>query len=153
MLKCLVPNVSVLGIVLLDSVVIISMLYSKLLEYRVLCTCAFILTISVFCGLLAIEYTVSYTVQAFSCSLYCCYDNPPPPPPQLSLPGKPLPPHLRVQVMSLRGDADLFLSQHCTAPSQSRYTWCEQSVGVSQVVLSASGEDGYDVNKVGVVYI
>ena len=71
----------------------------------------------------------------------------PPPHSQLFLPGQPLPSRLRVEVQSIKGDADLFLSQSCTAPSQVRYTWCDQDVGGSEFCLSVDDKD-YDVNKV-----
>ena len=71
----------------------------------------------------------------------------PPPHSQLFLPGQPLPSRLRVEVQSIKGDADLFLSQSCTAPSQVRYTLCDQDVGGSEFCLSMDDKD-YDVNKV-----
>ena len=68
---------------------------------------------------------------------------------QLSLPGQPLPSRLDVEVKSHRGDPDLFLCQTCTAPTQTRYTWCNQDVGDSLIQLSTD-EKGFDVNKVNI---
>ena len=68
-------------------------------------------------------------------------------PSQLSLPGQPLPSKLRIQVLSEKGDPDLFVSQTCNAPSQKRYTWCDQDVGGAEIQLSTDQKE-YDVNKV-----
>ena len=67
---------------------------------------------------------------------------------QLSLPGKPLPLNLRVEVESSKGDADLFLSQTVAAPSQCRYTWCNQEVERSIIQLNSEDEKNYDITKV-----
>ena len=67
---------------------------------------------------------------------------------QLSLPGRPLPSQLRVEVESSKGDADLFLSQTFAAPLQSRYTWCNQDIGKSVILLNAEDEKNYDAHKV-----
>ena len=71
---------------------------------------------------------------------------------QLSLPGQPLPSRLDVEVKSHLGDPDLFLCQSCSAPSQTRYTWCNQDVGDSLIQLSTD-EKGFDVNKVTNVWM
>jgi hypothetical protein len=65
----------------------------------------------------------------------------------LSLPGKPLPERVSVEVKMKRGDPDLFLCQTCTAPSQSRYTWCSQEVGDSSIHLCSTDNEDYDVEK------
>lgn len=71
---------------------------------------------------------------------------------QLSLPGKPLPSKLRVKVESLKGDADLFLSQSYATPTQSRYTWCNQEIGKSEIHMDMDSQDmkSYSVDKVGI---
>ena len=98
---------------------------------------------------LTLTLTPSHSHPPHSLPLHSHPPHSHPPHSQLFLPGQPLPSRLRVEVQSIKGDADLFLSQSCTAPSQVRYTWCDQDVGGSEFCLSVDDKD-YDVNKVTV---
>ena len=67
------------------------------------------------------------------------------------LPSQRLPSQLCVEVKSIRGDPDLFLSQSCSTPSQSRYTWCNQDIGNSEFQLSVDDKE-FNVEKVTLTF-